>query len=255
MGQNTELRHKSGISLYYQLFSYLRDSIVAGQMPYGSFIPSEQALAERFAVSRVTARRAVQQLVELGLVERRPRRGTRVIIQDHTTNRGSDSDQPISMSEETVRLIRYEVVEPLDDVVSLLELKAGTRVVHAIRLRVFKGKPFALIDSVVPENFAAHVVPENLIRSHLYLLLRKAGHDNLKYDQIISSVAANPLSASNLEVEERSSLLCVKRIMKTPDDVPVALSTTFFPADRVQLEIGGSGLPEGIQPRLLDEHT
>ena len=72
--------------LYHQIFSLLRDKIYDGQYPGGSFIPSEQELSAQFNVSRITAKRALDDLAADGLVVREQGRGTRVCINTHSTS-------------------------------------------------------------------------------------------------------------------------------------------------------------------------
>jgi GntR family transcriptional regulator len=76
--------------LYHQIFSLLRGKIYDGQYPGGSFLPSEQELSAEFNVSRITAKRALDELAADGLVVREQGRGTRVCINTHSTSvRGS----------------------------------------------------------------------------------------------------------------------------------------------------------------------
>ncbi|WP_043117349.1 GntR family transcriptional regulator, partial [Pseudacidovorax intermedius] len=64
-----------GTSLHRQLFMVLRDEIVRGEYASG-LLPKEEALCERFGVSRITVRRALADLAAQQLVERRHGRGT-----------------------------------------------------------------------------------------------------------------------------------------------------------------------------------
>lgn len=65
--------------LYHQMFSLLRDRILNGEIPLKARIPTEFDLAEAFGVSRITAKRALDELAAEGLVERRRGKGTHVI--------------------------------------------------------------------------------------------------------------------------------------------------------------------------------
>ena len=65
-----------GTSLHRQLFLVLREEISRGVFGDTGALPKEEALCERFGVSRITVRRALADLAALGLVERRHGRGT-----------------------------------------------------------------------------------------------------------------------------------------------------------------------------------
>ena len=60
---------------YAELADRLRESIAKKALPPGAWLGTEVALAEENGLSRMTARRAVQALVDEGLVERRAGRG------------------------------------------------------------------------------------------------------------------------------------------------------------------------------------
>ena len=61
---------------YAQIKAYIKREIDTGQWKVGQQIPSEHQLAEDFQVSRMTARRAVQELADEGLLERSVGLGT-----------------------------------------------------------------------------------------------------------------------------------------------------------------------------------
>ena len=63
-------------SLYRQIADTLRQEIAAGHFQPGGKLPSEAALEQRFAVSRVTVRLALKHLTEQGIVERKQGKGT-----------------------------------------------------------------------------------------------------------------------------------------------------------------------------------
>src|SRR5215469_9853861 len=69
---------EQGESLYAQIARQLEQEIGNGYAP-GDFLPSEGELASRFGVDRHTLRRAIDELVEAGLVERRHGRGILVL--------------------------------------------------------------------------------------------------------------------------------------------------------------------------------
>ena len=72
-------RTEGGKPLYEQLRLALRDDILSGVYPPGAQMPSEIEVGQRYQVSRITVRRAVQELSEEGLLMRIQGKGTFVI--------------------------------------------------------------------------------------------------------------------------------------------------------------------------------
>src|SRR5580658_6024146 len=68
------------VPLYHQIYLLLRDEITSGQRPYGTLVPTEQELSRIYGVSRITTRRALDELAQNLLVARKRRVGTRVIF-------------------------------------------------------------------------------------------------------------------------------------------------------------------------------
>ena len=67
--------------LYHQLYSILKSMIVEDVLSYGERVPTESELADLFSVSRITSKRALDELAAEGFVERRRGRGTHVTYQ------------------------------------------------------------------------------------------------------------------------------------------------------------------------------
>ena len=64
--------------LYHQIYLVLRDKIVDGVFGANDIVPGEQEVVRQFGVSRITAKRALDELAASGLVVRERGRGTRV---------------------------------------------------------------------------------------------------------------------------------------------------------------------------------
>ena len=64
--------------LYFQLYTLLKESVLNGTFGNGMQMPTEQQLAEAFGVSRITAKRAMDELAVEDLVQRRRGKGTHV---------------------------------------------------------------------------------------------------------------------------------------------------------------------------------
>jgi DNA-binding GntR family transcriptional regulator len=73
------LDRSSPVPLYHQLARDLKAAVADGRIATGSFLQNELELADRWQVSRPTVRRAIQELVDSGLLVRQRGVGTQVV--------------------------------------------------------------------------------------------------------------------------------------------------------------------------------
>ncbi|BCL81712.1 GntR family transcriptional regulator [Ktedonobacteria bacterium brp13] len=68
--------HKGPLPRYYQLKEIMSEKISTGEWKPGGLIPSERELGEQYGISRMTARQAITELVNEGLLFREQGKGT-----------------------------------------------------------------------------------------------------------------------------------------------------------------------------------
>lgn len=104
-----------------EIYDRLREQIVSGELPPGSSLPTDQALAEQMGVSRLTAHRALYELQRSGYVARRRRAGTVVV-----STKGE--------SRATVSAVFFNVANPFESaLLSALVAGLGDEVQLAVR--------------------------------------------------------------------------------------------------------------------------
>ena len=129
--------------LYERVESVLAGDIADGSLLPETQLPSEDGLIERFKVSRTTVRKAIQNLVERGLVEVRRGKGTFVtrpkITQELAELTGFVEDMQALGRTPTARLLDKRIVAANEAVAHHLELVPGTLVVRLQRVRLADG--------------------------------------------------------------------------------------------------------------------
>lgn len=141
---------------YEQIADYVR-SLVDRAGP-GDRLPSEAELCERFGVSRMTARQAVQLVANTGLIERR--RGAGTFVRAHPVPR--DLGSPLSFSGSmrsrgmtaSSQTLKWGEVEPDADERAALDLGDGEPAYVLERLRLADGTPMAIERAVMPRDIA-----------------------------------------------------------------------------------------------------
>ena len=124
---NSNSLNQKGISLYYQVETYIRTKIESGEWDSGQKLPTETELCKYFGVSRTTVRQAVNSMVEGGLLVRRQGSGTYVTQPAYARNRLST--QP---SDSVCRYIYMPILQ--DDMARSYQNLLLTHISHILML-------------------------------------------------------------------------------------------------------------------------
>jgi GntR family transcriptional regulator len=239
----TLLSERSPMPLYHRLYVILRDRIAGGTYPEGSVLPSEFELTEAFSVSRITAKRALDELATEGLVERVRGRGTTV------TDRAAAllGAQPITASidgllenltaigrETSVEVIEFGYVPVPDFVRARLELEPNTRAQRAVRVRSLDGEPLSQSTTYVPERIGRAYSAKDLASTPIIDLIERAGVVVGAAEQSISATLADSLVASRLKVGVGAPLLLMKRCVKDTSGKPAQYIEILYRPDRFE---------------------
>ncbi|MCL8024532.1 GntR family transcriptional regulator [Nocardioides bruguierae] len=209
-----DLDRTSPLPMYSQVASRLESAIRSGVIPAGGRIESEMAIAERLQISRPTIRRAIQDLVDKGLLVRQRGIGTQVVqgqVERSVELTSLFEDLSQAGISATTTLLDHEVLEADEDVAARLSLPAGDPVLHIRRRRMADGVPVAVLDNHLPGEFA-DLLPASLEGAGLYQLLRSRGVGIRIAQQRIGARACTPDEASLLEMEPGAPVLTMERL-------------------------------------------
>jgi GntR family transcriptional regulator len=233
---NAQLPHTPGTALHRQLFVILRDQILRGVYPAGGMIPNEEALCAAFGVSRITVRRAVADLEVQGLLEKRQGRGTFVTAElpqlRPSATLGFVESLRKTATETEVEVLSVSTKDPPADIAQQLDLVAGLKAVHAVRLRRRGPTPVMVTEAWVPEAIGRNVTSKELKRRALYEILIAQGIQFGRVVQEIAAVAAIPFYAQQLNCELSSPLLKITRLLYDMDQRPVQHLTIHISPER-----------------------
>jgi GntR family transcriptional regulator len=215
-----------------------------------TLLPTEQALARRFGVSRLTLRRALGLLERSGLVSRRPGRGTivspakvtRVLAPLYTLEEDLRG-QGIPLE---TRVLRYApAIEPPPDVRLALHLRRRSRVAAVELLRLVAGQVIAHDVAYVPTAFAARLRPERVGEHPLLDVLRQPGRIRLdRLDWEIEILPSEPEVAAPLGITPGMLVVASRATAYADDGVPVSRSVRCYRIDRVKFHVATRYSPE-----------
>lgn len=195
------LSRDSHVAMYRQLAKQLREAILRGEYKVAGRIPTEPQLIRRYAVSRITARQAVDALVRQGLVVRQQGKGTfvtaPVVHYDLLDLRGIYDGLVAQGFNPRTRLLEIRRATPPPRVAARLGT-ARRKLLHWRRLYVLRGKPFAV--SVVHLNTGrTRLSREHVDRHPTYSILEKLLKERIgRADVSIRYERASPELARSL---------------------------------------------------------
>lgn len=204
----------SPVPLYFQVAQYLEEAIESGLMPPGSWLGNEGQMAAELRLSRPTVRRAVQYLVDRGLVVRQRGIGTKVVQ--------TQVKRPIELSSlyddlnrtgrRPATTVLANTVEPAAaQVAHVLNLPVGAPVIALDRLRYAGGEPIARLRNYLPGTVAG-LTTQALEETGLYLLIRSVGIRLHAAVQTIGARTADADEAQLLHESVGAPLLTMQRI-------------------------------------------
>jgi GntR family transcriptional regulator len=216
------LQSEAPTPLYYQIYSLLKHRILDGAIPNGTQMPTEQQLAEAFSVSRITAKRAMDELAGEKLVDRRRGKGTHVTY--HYEPEAVEAplsavlDKLASTGLKTkVKVLDVGKLVPPGNVRSDLGLESGEKAHRVIRVRYSDdGAPFAHHVSWTPGIKSGYTERELGKRVRLDIL-KDNGIEIHHIEQCLGAVAAPDFVARELGMQEGDAVLTLTRRSFTAD--------------------------------------
>jgi DNA-binding GntR family transcriptional regulator len=235
-----DLDRSSPVPLYFQVSRQIEAAIEAGRLAPGDRLENEISLADRWGLSRPTMRRAIQELVDKGLLVRRRGIGTQVV--HGRVKRPMDltslfDDLARSGQQPGTRVLDRELVPAPAAVAERLGVPAGTQVLHLQRLRSARAEPLAVLRNWLPVGLAAVLTREALETRGLYELIRGTGAHLRIATQRIAARAATARESRLLTVRRGAPLLTMERVTYDDSGRAVELGCHVYNAEAYSIEM------------------
>ena len=222
-GEGVELRRDDSRALHEQLSARLRAEFLSVYPP-GAQIPTEEAICQTYSLSRVTVRRAIQTLVDQGLLIRRQGKGTflaqpRPRITYEIDRLGPFMDAFAASGEHvTARLVSFSWGDEKQVPACFAPAKS---VLLYERIYETAGNPHGCLQIALPPHLGEQVSRADAASKGVYNILRERGAEPYRASFNISSELPNQTLAARLGVSLTTPLLSLERITYGAGDVPL----------------------------------
>ena len=230
----------SPVPLYFQVAQHLERAIESGELPPGAQLENEVQLAEQLGLSRPTMRRAMQYLVDRGLLVRRRGIGTQVVrakVKRPVELSSLWDDLARSGQQPATTVLANTAEQAAGQVARSLGVAEGTPVTVLERLRLARGEPLARLRNYLPSGLVPALTEEALQRQGLYQLLRAGGVTLHAAAQTIGARAATLAEARLLDEAKGAPLLTMERTTYDDQGRAVEYGTHIYRASRYSFEL------------------
>jgi len=226
---------------YEEIAEDIRNRILNGEYNPNEQLPLEKEMCEYYGVSRITIKKAVDELVIQGLVIKRRGSGTFVKALDE------EGVQELSLAKQfegfseahkdrkvTSKIIKFEVIHPTEEIATKLKITTDDFVYYVIRTRYADDSPYVIEYTYMPIGLIPGI-KNDILTSSVYGYIEK----NLKLKiksahRIIRAILPNELEQEYLEIENNFPILEVEQVGFLDNGQPFEFSTAHHRSDRIE---------------------
>ncbi len=233
------INRDSPLPIYYQLKELIKKEIETRGYGYHTQIASEADLSEKYNISRMTVRQAINCLVNEGAIYRIQGKGTFVAPPKVQQNLAELTSFTQEMSKRGMKAISRVLSLAVEDASPDIRQKLNSeKIIRIHRVRLGDGEPIGVETSHILYPQFKFVLVEDLSRESLYQLLANKGGVKFSYAiQMMQASVADEEQAQLLNIQPGAPILVDDRLTFMEKDIPFEYVEAFYRGDRYRYEV------------------
>lgn len=237
------INKNSPLPIYYQLEEEIRLLIQTGKLKPGELLPSEREYAERYDISRMTVRQAINNLASEGLLYRQKGRGTFISekkfeqdLQGLTSFSEDMRERGLTPSN---KIISFQLIEANKQIAQHLHLESKEKVYEIKRIRFANESPIAVETIYTPKRLVGELSQKNVKESFYHFIETKLNLKIAYGDQVIESALANEFEIESLNLQKGDPILIMHRTSYLSDEniTPLEFVSSAYSADKYKFKL------------------
>ncbi len=225
--------------IYMNVKNDLLKKINDGSYKSGDRLPSERVLCDLYEVSRMTARQAVTQLVNEGIVYREIGKGTYVSSKQFSQKNVKSFTETLKEQgfDPSTKILEFSIVHHLKEISIAMGLPFEAQYYKIKRLRLGNGVPIACETVYIPIHLCP-ALKEQEIGESLYAILEK------EYNYIVGSVSndidaciSNRIMMQLFDVQKPVALLKIKGVSYTIEGIKLFYEESYYRSDLYKYQV------------------
>ena len=234
-----KLDDNSPIPLYFQLENIIKKRIEDGLYKIDEKIPSERNLSDELNISRMTISKAINNLVEEGILYRKRGQGTFVAknkieffpgLMGFTEIIENKGMKPSSM------MISQDLIIPDKHLCDKFQISENEKVIFTQRLRLADDEIINLEKSYVPYELCPKLLEADLSIESIYKILTNDGYKPSRAKQEVQAILSNDELSKLLKINVNEAILKRKRVTYSKD-TPIEYTINYYKGDAYTMVI------------------
>ncbi|MGN0143851.1 MAG: GntR family transcriptional regulator [Clostridium sp.] len=231
------------MSKYKDIAEDIRKDILDGKYNPNEQLPLEKEMCEYYDVSRITIKKAVDELVDEGLVIKRRGAGTFVKAFDNSDVEGFSMSKQFSGFSESnkdkkveSKIVKFEVIHPTDEIAMKLKMTNDDFVYYIIRARYANGEAIVVEYTYMPigvipgiKNDILHKSVYHYIENTLNLKIKSA-------HKTIRAIGPNEYDKKYLNIDDTMPILEIEQIGFLDNGQPFEYSISHHRGDKSEFK-------------------
>lgn len=227
------------IPLYEKIYHDLREKIQTNYYKAGEIIPTEQELMEFYHVSRVTVRKATDQLVDAGLLIRKPGYGT-VVKDRFLTNktidyRGFNDEMKSHGRIASTKVTAFSIINCDNCLASILGIETNDQVYHFVRHRYGDGTLLQIEKSYMPVKIFPDLSIQWLENSK-FDYIRQRGYTIDFAMHLTTPILPDADTAEKFDITELTPIIKINNTTFTEEGMVVDYTEQYMNSPKYQLQ-------------------
>jgi len=225
---------------YEEIAENIRNGILSGKYNPNEQLPLEKEMCEYYGVSRITIKKAVDELVIQGLIIKRRGSGTFVKAV------GGSDVQELSMAKQfegfsetnkdkkvSSKIVKFEVIHPTEEIATKLKITCDDFVYYTVRTRYADDEPYVIDYTYMPIGLIPGIKNDILLNS-IYNYIEKDLKLKIKSaHRIIRAILPNELEQEWLKIESNFPILEVEQVGFLDNGQPFEYSKAHHRSDKI----------------------
>lgn len=235
------VQSKRSTPKYQIVYNYYSEQIKSGQLQSGEKLPTEAQICKLFCVSRVTVRKALDDLQNQGYIVKEHSKGS-FVSQDVS---GMSLDRFQGFTEEmaergmtaSTEILHLSVEKAGKLAARKLNVDERSKVYVIERLRLVESEPMAIEKVILPCFYCPNLYKFDLTKSLYSLLEKEYGLRFSGANEVLEAACANKREAEILNIKSKAPVLKIERLSYLSDNTVLEYTLSVYRGDRYKFYV------------------